>query len=76
MRSNLVFGRGADLERHGPGPSGYMRTIGKYMMQSGASFGFFMGIGTVIRSEGQSSTLRGAIRASPPTVIVLDSRLE
>lgn len=41
-------------QRYGPGPNGYIRSIAKYMIQSGASFGFFMGIGTIIRTEGRN----------------------
>ncbi|TPX47959.1 hypothetical protein SeMB42_g03163 [Synchytrium endobioticum] len=37
--------------RYGPGNRTYMAAIGRAMMQSAATFGFFMSIGTVIRSE-------------------------
>ncbi|KXS10985.1 hypothetical protein M427DRAFT_458065 [Gonapodya prolifera JEL478] len=36
---------------HGPGQHGYMGTMSRAMLSSGTTFGFFMGIGTVIRTE-------------------------
>ncbi|KAI9026915.1 mitochondrial genome maintenance protein Mgr2 [Hyaloraphidium curvatum] len=54
MCIGFLFGSYAVL-RYGPGPNGYIRSIGKYMFSSAASFGFFMGIGTVIRTEGKRS---------------------
>ncbi|KAL1917484.1 uncharacterized protein VTP21DRAFT_3877 [Calcarisporiella thermophila] len=47
----LVFGT-VHLIRYGGGSRGAVHTLGQYMISSAATFGFFMGIGTVIRSEG------------------------
>lgn len=40
----------------GPGPRGAMATLAQYMISSGATFGFFMSIGTVIRTESLPSS--------------------
>lgn len=37
--------------KFGPGPRGYLGTIGQYALGSGASFGFFMMIGSCIRTD-------------------------
>ncbi|PVU97004.1 hypothetical protein BB561_000831 [Smittium simulii] len=37
----------------GPGPRGYLASIGQYALGSGATFGFFMSIGSVIRTQDQ-----------------------
>ncbi|GAB7359701.1 hypothetical protein MBLNU230_g6876t1 [Neophaeotheca triangularis] len=46
----FIFGA-TNIIRFGPGPNGMMRTLGQYMLGSSATFGFFMGIGTTIRTE-------------------------
>lgn len=37
--------------RHGHGGNGFFPTVGKIMLQSGASFGLFMGIGGLVRCD-------------------------
>lgn len=37
--------------RYGAGTQGPLRMLGTYMLGSGATFGFFMSIGSVIRTE-------------------------
>ncbi|KAI4157215.1 MAG: hypothetical protein L6R39_000720 [Caloplaca ligustica] len=51
--AKLIEG-GFNIMRYGAGPNGVMRTLGQYMLGSGATFGFFMSIGSVIRTEGRS----------------------
>ncbi|KAF2643208.1 hypothetical protein P280DRAFT_394667 [Massarina eburnea CBS 473.64] len=46
----FIFGA-TNIMRFGPGPNGMLRTLGQYMMGSAATFGFFMAIGTTIRTE-------------------------
>ena len=37
--------------RRGHGGNGFFPTVGKIMLQSGASFGLFMGIGSLVRCD-------------------------
>ncbi|KAJ1909194.1 subunit of TIM23 translocase complex [Tieghemiomyces parasiticus] len=58
MGTTVGLGLGAifgiiTILRVGPGPKGYLSTMGQYMLSSGATFGFFMSIGSVIRTEGK-----------------------
>ncbi|GAA5973315.1 hypothetical protein JCM11641_003068 [Rhodosporidiobolus odoratus] len=47
----FIFGNFAILSG-GTGQRGYVRTLSTYMLSSGATFAFFMSIGTVIRTDG------------------------
>ncbi|KDE05859.1 hypothetical protein MVLG_03802 [Microbotryum lychnidis-dioicae p1A1 Lamole] len=47
----FLFGSFAIL-RNGAGPRGFLPSLSTYMLSSAATFGFFMSIGTVIRTDG------------------------
>ncbi|KAL1930104.1 hypothetical protein VTP01DRAFT_1258 [Rhizomucor pusillus] len=68
----FVFGS-INLIRFGSGSKGPISMLSQYMLGSAASFGFFMSIGSVIRSEGRVPM--GAVpvnwsQKSPPIHIV------
>lgn len=46
----LVFGT-FNILRYGAGPKGFLGTLSQYMLSSAATFGFFMSIGSVIRTQ-------------------------
>ncbi|GAA5868231.1 hypothetical protein JCM8547_002285 [Rhodosporidiobolus lusitaniae] len=47
----FIFGNFA-IMNGGTGRKGYLPTLSTYMLSSGATFAFFMSIGTVIRTDG------------------------
>ncbi|AXA50412.1 mitochondrial genome maintenance protein MGR2 [Malassezia restricta] len=68
------IGGGFQILRAGPGPRGAMATLAQYMISSGATFGFFMSIGSVIRTESlphaRDEQWRAAYRAAGHRVAV------
>lgn len=46
------IGASIQVLRAGPGPRGLLGTFSQIMLPSAATFGFFMSIGTVLRTEG------------------------
>ncbi|ESK88967.1 mitochondrial genome maintenance protein [Moniliophthora roreri MCA 2997] len=56
----FIFGSWSII-RHGPGPRGALSTLSQYMLSSAATFGFFLSIGSVIRSD---STISPQLQAA------------
>ncbi|OXG29645.1 protein mgr2 [Cryptococcus neoformans Ze90-1] len=48
----FIFGS-FSIMRAGPGPRGVVATLSQYMLSSAATFGFFMSVGSVIRTESE-----------------------
>ncbi|KAF2452563.1 reactive mitochondrial oxygen species modulator 1-domain-containing protein [Lineolata rhizophorae] len=68
----FIFGA-TNIIRFGPGPNGMMRTLAQYMLGSAATFGFFMSIGTTIRTE-SSPIMTEAFARAHGRPIILPSR--
>ncbi|KAF2132072.1 hypothetical protein P153DRAFT_394248 [Dothidotthia symphoricarpi CBS 119687] len=65
----FIFGF-TNIVRFGPGPNGMLRTLGQYMMGSAATFGFFMAIGTTIRTDSSPMAAEAFSRMSArPTIL-------
>ncbi|KAI1869375.1 hypothetical protein JX265_006465 [Neoarthrinium moseri] len=69
----FVFGT-VNIFRYGAGPNGIMRTLGQYMAGSGATFGFFMGIGSVIRTDASPMANEAFLRAQRRPFIMAAQR--
>jgi len=65
----FIFG-GVNIVRFGAGPNGLMRTLGQYMIGSAATFGFFMSIGSAIRTEGSPIATEAFARARRQPLIM------
>ncbi|KAI9656319.1 MAG: subunit of TIM23 translocase complex [Bathelium mastoideum] len=65
----FIFGF-TNIVRYGPGPNGMLRTLGQYMIGSAATFGFFMSIGTTIRTDSPLSVTEAFIRTRQQPMIM------
>ncbi|KAF7561385.1 hypothetical protein G7046_g2761 [Stylonectria norvegica] len=66
----FIFGT-VNIFRYGAGSNGIMRTLGQYMAGSGATFGFFMSIGSVIRSDADPKMHEMYMRAQRRPIIMM-----
>ncbi|KAM0476390.1 hypothetical protein ACHAPE_002387 [Trichoderma viride] len=65
----FIFGT-VNIFRYGAGSQGIMRTLGQYMGASGATFGFFMGVGSVIRSDADPKLQELYMRAQRRPIVL------
>ncbi|KAG5984555.1 hypothetical protein E4U55_004211 [Claviceps digitariae] len=66
----FIFGT-VNIFRYGAGTQGIMRTLGQYMAVSGTTFGFFMSIGSVIRSDANPELHELYRRAQRRPIVVM-----
>ncbi|KYK58999.1 Protein MGR2 [Drechmeria coniospora] len=66
----FIFGT-VNIFRYGAGSQGIMRTLGQYMGASGATFGFFMSIGSVIRSDADPKWQEMYMRAQRRPIVIM-----
>lgn len=66
----FIFGT-VNIFRYGAGSQGIMRTLGQYMGASGATFGFFMSIGSVIRSDADPKLHQAYMRTQRRPIMMM-----
>ncbi|TVY26191.1 Protein MGR2 [Lachnellula hyalina] len=66
----FIFGS-VNIMRYGAGPNGVMRSLGQYMVGSGATFGFFMAIGSTIRTDSVSQQAMDAYLQSKRRPLIM-----
>ncbi|QUC17623.1 uncharacterized protein UV8b_01864 [Ustilaginoidea virens] len=66
----FIFGT-VNIFRYGAGTQGVMRTLGQYMAVSGTTFGFFMSIGSVIRSDADPKLNELYMRAQRRPIVMM-----
>jgi len=64
----FIYGT-VSIFRYGAGQDGVMRTLGKFMTGSGATFGFFMGVGSVIRTDADPEAYKMYMQAQRRPII-------